>query len=189
MTSIGRLGTRSSLSSVIHYIDAKLAWASGVVSGMQDMAQTIDEVNCKLPDFYMYKTMTCACGDTAVGILSERTIETEYAHWCTGSLKMLDGFGRITFMTNPYTFSQLKAKMGNVYAYLLCLSQKYADAGEPIPDCARLKPYVPNIDDMSDLDVMSIAVLSRCRANYQQKRWDEGAYKYYETNPPPQGTT
>jgi hypothetical protein len=136
----------------------------------QDMAQTIDEVHCKLPDYYMYKTLTCACGDEAVKITEIRANEGvgTHAHWCTGSLKLLDGFGRVTYVKNPYSFSQLLVQLdGKVQPYLKCISQ-LGEGSKELQDCTALKPFVVGLDDQGSLDIISISVLQRCRANYQQ---------------------
>jgi hypothetical protein len=140
---------------------------------LQDMAQTIDNVHCKLPDFYMYKTLTCACGDEAVKITSRRANEGVdlHAHWCTGTLKLLDGFGRVTYVRNPYTFAELLSRLdGKVEPYLKCISQ-LGDGTSDIKDCSSLRPRVPEIDDKNSLDILSISVLQRCRANYQQVKY------------------
>jgi hypothetical protein len=144
------------------------------------MAQTIDEAHCKFPDYYMYKVITCACGDTPVKIRGELAAMTVEAHWCTGSLKMLDGFGKITYVNNPYSHTILLGYLETLPAYLRCISQLADGVGNRWENCDTLKPKVPGIDDEQSLDVMSIAVLGRCRANFQQQQWDEGAYHKYE---------
>ena len=132
------------------------------------MAQTIDEVHCKLPDYYMYKTLTCACGDEAVRIPERRAAWLSHAHWCTGTLQLLDGFGKVTYVTNTYSFKELLAQLGDkVQPYLKCISQLGDGTGERY-DCSDLKPWVHGLDDENSLDVISISVLQRCRANYQQ---------------------
>jgi hypothetical protein len=59
------------------------------------VAQVIDSAHCKMPDFYIFQTPRCACGDDAVRIPHPRRSEgiAEKAHWCTGTLHMTDGFG------------------------------------------------------------------------------------------------
>jgi hypothetical protein len=49
-----------------------------------------------MPDFYLFKAPTCACGDDAVRIPAQRRNEglEDKAHWCTGTLRMTDGFGK-----------------------------------------------------------------------------------------------
>lgn len=53
---VDQLG-RSSMAVVLellkHPIDAFFTYCIGVITGVQDVIQTIDMANCKLPDFYM----------------------------------------------------------------------------------------------------------------------------------------
>jgi hypothetical protein len=67
---------------------------------MQDMAQMIDYGGCHLPDYYMYKVMQCACGDTPVRI-PEITRTEKSKYWCTGTLRIVTGTGaRYIFFFN-----------------------------------------------------------------------------------------
>lgn len=130
----------------------------------------------------MYKTLHCACGDESLKISPERARETvdEYSHWCTGTLKLQDAFGNTVFINNPHSFQSLTEMMGDkVDSYLECIS-KLNVPNTPAQDCTLLRPFVRGIDDMQFTEVMSISVLQRCRANYQQMKWDDGAYKMYE---------
>jgi hypothetical protein len=43
-----------------HPIDAAFTWMIGVLTGVQDVIQTIDMAHCKLPDFFM-KVRACVC--------------------------------------------------------------------------------------------------------------------------------
>jgi hypothetical protein len=62
--------------------------------------QAIGAANCKMPDFYLFKAPSCACGDDAVRIPEQRRTEglEAKAHWCTGTLRMTDGFGKPRFV-------------------------------------------------------------------------------------------
>jgi hypothetical protein len=59
-----------------------------------------------MPDYYIYKAPTCACGDDAVRIPGARRTEglLQRAHWCTGTLQMTDGFGNPRYLTFIYPF-------------------------------------------------------------------------------------
>ena len=41
------------LEVIKHPLDALFTWTIGIVSGIQDVIQTVDMAHCKLPDFYM----------------------------------------------------------------------------------------------------------------------------------------
>ena len=60
-----------------------------------------------MPDYYIYKAPTCACGDDAVRIPDARRSEglLQRSHWCTGTLQMTDGFGNPRYLTFIYPFS------------------------------------------------------------------------------------
>lgn len=140
-----------------------------------------------MPDFYIFQTPRCACGDDPVRIPHERRTEglVEKAHWCTGTLRMTDGFGNPKYIFNPLTYDELReALRGKVDRYLECISRRsqLVDSGEnddfdPNEPCTALKPSVPALDSQQ---VSPIAVLERCKANYQQKQWDAGAFVLYD---------
>ena len=50
---LSRTAVGTFLSVLKHPIDAAFTWSIGVITGVQDVIQTIDMANCKLPDFYM----------------------------------------------------------------------------------------------------------------------------------------
>jgi hypothetical protein len=138
--SLNKYGSRALLSVWSQVTDAHLAYFSGVVSGMQDMAQAMDEAHCKFPDYNMYKTLKCACGDTEVKIKTSLAADAFDAHWCTGTLKMLDGFGRVSYVLNPYTFQALSFGLMHAPSYLKCMgTQTNGDT------CSKFKPFIKGI--------------------------------------------
>lgn len=171
-----------------------------------------------MPDYYIFKAPTCACGDDAVRIPDARAEEgiNEKAHWCTGTLRMTDGFGNPRcvwficffildsnnannqkfrpmrrYVYNPYTYKQLRTMLrGLVDPYLECISMRgqvgaAPDDSENIEDllegenCAKIRPLVGTLDSQQ---VSAIAVLERCKSNYQQKQWDVGAFLLYDSD-------
>ena len=50
---LSNIGVATFLSLFKHPLDALFSWMIGVVTGVQDVIQTIDMANCKLPDFFM----------------------------------------------------------------------------------------------------------------------------------------
>lgn len=166
----------------IHYIDAFIAYSMGVVSGLQDVAQVLDYAHCKLPDYYIYRATSCACLDEAVTIPEPRALQgvSEGAHWCTGTLKMMDSFGNPIYIYNELSYSQLRSSLGTrMDAYLRCISrtnQNVTSLSQTAGDCKNLEPVVLNLKKQQ---VSAIAVFQRCKANFQQKQWDEGAFLFY----------
>ncbi len=94
--------------------------------------------------------------------------------------------GESRYVYNPLTYDELRGALaGKVDRYLECISKRGQvvasteedeDSGEP---CPNLKPSVPVLDSQQ---VSAIAVLERCKSNYQQKQWDAGAYVLYDAN-------
>jgi hypothetical protein len=138
-----------------------------------------------MPDYYIYKAPTCACGDDPVRIPPERRNEgiDKKAHWCTGTLRMTDGFGNPKYIYNPMTYGQLRtALQGKIDPYLECISMRsqlnMEEDEESVEErCDKLKPKIPEIERQQ---VSAIAVLERCKSNYQQKQWDAGAFLLYD---------
>lgn len=179
----------AALNSVVTVIDAGISYAKGIVSGMQDVAQTMDYADCKLPDFYMNDVFSCVCGDTPMSIPFVRRVEKEEnsAFWCTGTLQMIDTAGRPFIIHNPYSLYEIEdflkedpggESITRLDKYLLCLSrpEKYEERFGRRDDCETLRPYLENLEAQ---DVDTIAVMGRCRANYQLKEWDPGAYALF----------
>lgn len=163
-SKMSRFGSRSMMAPFKHMLDAALAYLIGVVSGVQDMAQTLDESHCKFPDYYMYKTITCACGDTGVHIAETQRQEKIEAHWCTGTIKLLDAFGRIILLENEYSYDVLYNKLhehGNITRYLRCLSQLNEGSESSRQDCTDDQPTVGGLDTQPSLEIYSISVLAR----------------------------
>lgn len=181
--SAGRLFSRISAVQMrvpMHFLDAMITWATGVVSGLQDMTQALDATNCDVPDYFIHRATSCACGDDPVQIPAPRRRGSPY--WCTGTLEMLDPFGEATYVHNPYTYEQLRVMLagGRMDAYLRCISrlaqQQQADDGVQ-QDCASIEP---RDDAVTPQGVSLISVFQRCKANYQQMQWDEGAWMIHD---------
>lgn len=132
----------------MHYLDATITWAKGAVSGLQDLAQALDTEHCSVPDYYIHQYTTCSCGDDPVTIpnsMAGTTAGSQY--WCTGTLRMLDPFGAVSYIYNPYTFAQLRAALsgGRMDAYLRCISRLSQD-GDTSVDCSAIEPSDTTID-------------------------------------------
>lgn len=87
-------------------------------------------------------------------------------------------------MYNPHTYDELRAMLrGRIDPYLECISMRgqlgaEGAAGEDAGKrCDEMKPAVPALDEQQ---VSPIAVLERCKSNYQQKQWDVGAFLLYD---------
>jgi hypothetical protein len=190
LTTLALSSSKSySLSMLTFTIDTLLTYSMGVITGIQDLIQVSDTKNCRVPDYYLHSVTTCACGDDPVQIpLSQRTKSlTDYAHWCVGTLKLSDEFGKVIFVYNKYPYQVLLEQFGSLDDYLRCLSQK--DYGLNVPqvtndngNCEDL--YIPPLSEaslfFSTQGVTMLSVFQRCKSNYQQKQWDAGAFLLYD---------
>lgn len=52
-SKLANIGVSSFLALFKHPLDGLFSWLIGVITGVQDVIQTIDMANCKLPDFFM----------------------------------------------------------------------------------------------------------------------------------------
>ena len=149
--------------------------------------QVLDSANCNIPDYYIHKATSCACGDDPLRIPMERRTEGlgQKAHWCTGTLRMNDGFGNAIYVFNPFSYDELHQRAGppgTIDRYLRCISELQMPTSEEAPPEACEKPSVPEIDEQG---VGIIPLIERCRSNYQQMQWDSGAFMLYDAENAP----
>jgi hypothetical protein len=152
--------TYQQLGPMLHLLDAGITWAIGLVTGLQDMVQNIDSDRCSVIDYYIHNMTTCACGDDPVSIPAERKTDGTYAHWCKGTLKMIDGFGNVNYIYNPYTYQELFDKVEGMSQYLECLSRKSQDGTYGDVRCEDIEPR-----DLifTNQGVSPISVFMRCK--------------------------
>lgn len=158
--------------TTMHWLDAVLAWGIGVVRSVQDVMQTVDRRNCKLPDVTIVDIPTCPCGDTVVKIPELRRKEGIHdgAFWCTGTMEMVltDGTSKIIY--NPHTFEELVKYTTNIDEYLKCIAE--GNPNDIEGGCVTIEPVSEYLQEQG---VSTIAVLTRCRTNFANKQWDSGA--------------
>jgi len=145
-----------------HGLDAFFAYWIGVVTGLLDVLQTSDIRHCKLPVVGGSHMWQCVCGDRPAQIPDSNRRSKDSAYWCQGPLLLNTRGGEDILVWNPYSLHDLLQKH-DYDAYLACLH----DDGT---SCAT-----PNERVFAEQGVEIMQVINRCRANYQQKQWDEGA--------------
>ena len=80
--------------------------------------------SCKASDFSLRTLYKCPCNDQGVSISAIRQQET-YEHgafWVSGVLQLISPSGGALFIWNPYSFAELRSKLGNLDTYLECMS-------------------------------------------------------------------
>ena len=148
-----------------HPYDVMLSYWIGVVSTMMDFIQTIDWKHCSLPAVSNSWIFQCVCGDEPHKIQAALRGQgiTDSAFWCTGPLLMLDPNGDDLLIWNPYTLDQLTQNEMQYYHYINCLSTSVT--------CEELLPSFPLLERQS---INPLQVITRCRENYNNKKWDSG---------------
>lgn len=173
----GSIVSYLSFEFILHPLDALFAYFQGVVSGVQDLVQNVDEVHCRVPKYDMQNVLQCACGDTPVFIPYANGDQSEF--WCTGTIKLWGSFGGFIVVHNPYTYNELETDIGTkAEAYLACLSSP--DTSADSANCQL--PFPPSMKVVyrgtNDIEAASIPllVLQKCKENYHYKRFDEGSW-------------
>ena len=163
LEQINDLMNRMPFEPLQHMLDAAFAYLIGLISGIMDVVQTYDMYHCKLPVVGQSLVWTCVCGDTPVRIPGDRRGAATDNLWCQGPLLLNSPTGEDVLVWNPFPFEQL-ISMQDYDAYLGCLERG--------TDCAD---GAPNALAFAEQGVEIMQVITRCRANYQQRQWDEGA--------------
>jgi hypothetical protein len=167
LTDIGVRLTYIPIEPLIHTIDAVFSYAIGVVQGMQELVAAADWRHCKAPAAAVHDVSRCVCGDKPHRIPARVRGETPVhsAFWCSGPLLLTAVSGRSVLIWNPYSLEELLSLPGVDYdGFLACLEQ-----GADRCDAKR-----PKSAFFEKQGVELMQVVTRCRANYQARTWDQG---------------
>ena len=140
-----------------------ITWALGVVSGIEDVIQTVDYTKCKAP-LALRDISKCVCDDIVFEIPQIRKNGKNGGElWCMGPLLFDDFEGNEFVVWNPFTLEELLSN--NYDAYINCLSLN--------ENCVSPVNVHTRFFEARGVDVLQ--VITRCRANYMQKQWDAGS--------------
>ena len=95
------------------------------------------------------------------------------AYWCSTTMSLLDFDGSVKYVWNPFTLAQLKEKLNSPVPfdqYLECVASKNDASCVP-----------PNDKIFEQQQISLLAVYQRCLTNYQEQRWDQGAFVMFNT--------
>ena len=160
--------TTSYYGNIAYTLDAIFAWALGILTGFMNLLQVIDSDHCRLPATDTLLVGTCVCGDTPARIPQrQRSSKRIDALWCRGPLMMTSVIGNDVLVWNPYSLTELLAQ-NTVQKYFDCLGK----SGGAAAPCSASRP-TNDVFEAQGVDILQIII--RCRSNYQQKRWDDGA--------------
>ena len=153
------------ISMKVRVFDVVIVYMISIVNGIIDMIQTFDWYHCKMPSISNVDISKCVCQDNAFRITKARRTQNvnQHAFWCTGPLLMTASDGSDMLVWNPYPFDLLTSSSHE--AYIACITRQG-------PDCERLAPLFRHLRSQG---VSSMQVITRCRHNYNNKQWDQGA--------------
>jgi hypothetical protein len=115
---------------------------------------------------------------------------TETGFWCSGLLMLNEGDGSDRLVWNPFSLQELLALPGarkentknSIVDHLLATMPDSTDYEKYI-FCMReansaCEYFKPQDTRLSQQGIEVMQVVSRCRENYKQARWDEAAVMY-----------
>jgi hypothetical protein len=177
-----------------HVADIVLTWITGIIKGIMDIVQTVDWQRCKLPvvDTGMRSLGGCPCQDKPYSIPKTQKDATWISRgfWCSGLLMLNEGDGNDRIVWNPFSLSELMALPGlrtaelkNAIVEDLLAKMPSASDFDKYIVCMRqansaCEYFKPQDARLSQQGIEVMQVVSKCRENYKQARWDEAAVMY-----------
>jgi hypothetical protein len=154
--------------------DATADFFISLVWSLQDIITTFNVRACKVPNYALRYVLWCSCQDEAYKIPDNKRDDgrEEGALWCVGTLSvnLLDGTQN-ALIYNPYTMKVLDESMGNLVSYIYCRSTAMDSTS-----CDNVKrPHDIKLNVLSRQGVDPLVVWSKCKSNYLQSVWDNGA--------------
>lgn len=166
LTRWGQLTNWIAFEPYAHSIDGLLTWLLGINNGIMDLYQTIDWYHCKVPVARMQDVSKCVCGDVPYSIARARksgTAET-FDFWCSGPLIFTSTLEEDMIIWNPYSLNELLSVPG-LEEYIACLGSA--------ANCVRPDTSVyAQVLERQGVEILQ--VITRCRANFREKKWDDG---------------
>lgn len=161
------------LIAAAQVLDAGVAWLIGLVTGVQDMVYTFETASCRMPNYRIKDTLSCACGDEPFKIDPERRSENaaDGAFWCSGALLLTRADGSQGVVFNPYSLDQLSTLL---YQNPARTPEIYLDCMAKTLDSSECESKMPRVNEFELAGVPSMSVWSRCKSNYAMKQWDIG---------------
>jgi len=150
----------------------------GLLYGVSRLLGVFEENDCKPKPVQFSSVLNCVCGDTVFAIQQRRRTAqaSEGGLWCTGLLKMVNGDGDTVYLANKFPLAELAADLHVAgQLYIDCIAVQ--NAGLCVEQ--RKAVYLAKYAVFSRQNVSPLAILGRCRENYNSKTWDEGVFGVY----------
>jgi len=160
------------------WVNAAFDSVLGILYGLSRLLGVFEEDDCKPKPVQFSSVLSCVCGDAAYAIHQSRRTQgvSEGALWCTGLLRMINSKGDTVYVENKFPLHELASDLHlSGQRYIDCISVKNA------AECnqERKAVYLSKYSKFTRKDVSPLAVLARCRDNFNAKTWDEGLFGVY----------
>lgn len=176
----------------LNNLNGVVDWFVGVLWSVARIMAAFEPSECRPNPTYISAVTQCVCQDKPFSIPNSRAREDvgSGALWCSGVLKMADQKGFVRYIKQPLSFLRLKqlydSQTGDnlLNMFLDCT----AVAGSSCDEIYQRLFSVGTIEerraiqDWNSADINPLAVLTRCRQNYNDKTWDEGAFALFNAD-------
>jgi len=161
-------------------MNALVDFSLGVIYALARLCSLVESDKCRPASTDFAFVLSCACGDTPFRVQSRvrNSRIKDGAFWCTGIQKHVNMEGDTVFVYNPFSLEELADDLHSAgQDYIDCISRTNE------ADCLRERQrvYLPQFNShFTKHSVSPLAVLTRCRENFNAKKWDEGIFGAYE---------
>jgi len=164
------------------YVNAAFDSMLGILYGLSRLTSLQEPENCQARPVEFSSILKCVCGDIPYVIHNthRQELTVNGALWCTGLLKMVNSDGDIVYVDNPFSLGELSADLHQAtQEYIDCIAIKSEGACVEERGRVFLVKYTSLFEKHR---VSPMAVLGRCRENYNAKTWDEGVFGLFNAD-------
>ena len=152
----------------------------GILYGVSRLLGIAESDQCRPCPVEFSSILRCVCGDVTYTIDQTHCLDLESsgALWCTGMLKMINSEGNVVYIQTPFSLDGLATDLHNAgQLYIECIAVKSENSCR----LQRATVFLPKFASYFAVHKVSpLAVLARCRENYNGKTWDEGLFGLYD---------
>lgn len=160
------------LEQFSHMVDAVAAYFVGLINGLMDLIAVIDWFHCRPPVVRVQAISQCACNDDAYQIsdvIKKQLLADGYFNfWCTGFLLLNGPDGSDLLIYNPYSLHELLSDE-QLDSLIACVESASVS-------CSHISSAKMRFFQRQGAELLQ--VITRCRENYNQKKWDDASLVY-----------